>query len=224
MRVALPFAFLLVSLVGEAKAETHFPAAGSHAAVCYTVGGSERTEAIAQKMGEAIARNREWMDAYLKKLNLKPGELLPYHENLGISREDYEFFLSDFKKLHLIKFADVTVVIQPADKETKLFIQGINLPVAEYSFSTEDSRLSCGYGTTSETTDFDQTNPESPLGKWRGREWRIKEGEADLATLADYLMFQFSMGQDETGRNIIYIKSSGLKDNQAINWGCIIRW
>lgn len=224
MHSILRFSILLAILWQGANATEYFPETGRHDAICYTVGGSDRVEAISKKMGVGIAKNREWFEAYLKKLNLKPGELLPYHENLGITREEYDFFIGNIKKLILVKFADAVVDVRSDQGGVKLRITGVNLPVSEYEFSMDGAQLKCAYGIAKDMSDFDQTDPDSTMGRWKGRSWKIQEGEADPTSLQDYLTFQFAIGRDESGRRLIYIRSSGLKNKVPNNWGCIIRW
>jgi hypothetical protein len=215
---------LFTTFWSGAIAAEHFPEPGRYAATCYTVGASKRAEVIAGKMSQAVAKNREWLDAYLKELNLKPGEILPYHENLGVTREEYGFFLTDAKKMSLVKFSDAVVNVSSDKGGPKISIENLNLPVSKFEFSPDGTRMKCAYGTTNEHDDINQTDSDSPIGRWTGLEWRIQEGNADLVALTDYLSFRFAIGRDEVGRNVIYIRSSGLKSKVPNNWGCIIRW
>ena len=50
-------------------------------------------EALAQRFQSALAENKIWAEQYIAQ-NTKKGEALPYHENFGITREEYQKVLA----------------------------------------------------------------------------------------------------------------------------------
>src|SRR6476646_1910045 len=49
-----------------------------------------RQTALMKKFQDAIAKNYDWFTDYVK--DIPAGELLPYHENLGMTKEEYKEF------------------------------------------------------------------------------------------------------------------------------------
>jgi hypothetical protein len=51
--------------------------------------GTPRTADISMRMAKAIQANPEWWSTYAKA-NIKDGEVLPYHPNMGISKSEWD--------------------------------------------------------------------------------------------------------------------------------------
>lgn len=131
------------------------------------VGGDAESERISQKMARAVARDAAWMKAYLAELNLKPGELLPYHPRFGVTRSEYEHLTS--KKPTLVSLGRVTVDVENLQRNSRVTIASDKLrlsflidPVKE-SITTRRgeliarTKINAGAGT--------------PLGAWKGEQW-----------------------------------------------------
>lgn len=61
---------------------------GEYVAYRYNVPNpNEKQMAIMIKMQASLAMHKDWVKEVLQ--NLKPGDPMPYHENLGITKDEY---------------------------------------------------------------------------------------------------------------------------------------
>ncbi|MCV2366085.1 hypothetical protein LNV23_21815 [Paucibacter sp. DJ1R-11] len=58
-----------------------------------------KVEKISRIFTAAAQANNEWFKGYVAAhSNLKPGDILPYHKNFGISEDEYRFFIESIQK------------------------------------------------------------------------------------------------------------------------------
>ena len=55
---------------------------------------SQRQIELNEKFKNGISKHPEWLQTYMGELNLKSGELLPYHENFGMTESEYDELLT----------------------------------------------------------------------------------------------------------------------------------
>ena len=76
------------------------------------VAADPKIEEISLRMQASIAAKGYWISTYLQEhSDLKPGEILPYHENFGISEEEYKLFLSGMKDAGITEVRQLTLQI-----------------------------------------------------------------------------------------------------------------
>jgi hypothetical protein len=153
----------------------------------------EEYEAISQKYIKSIKAHINWYEAYKKQHN-QENEILPYHVNMGITKDEYELLVKSCSDITLIKASELELsFVKQENGSIKLItnpvspIHGIMLD-ATGSIITKDGILK-----ESESTVVDK---ESPTGAWRGVSWMSKfvdevNGEAKV--------INFSLGKREAG-------------------------
>jgi hypothetical protein len=110
-----------------------------------------------------------------------------------------------------------------ADK-TVISVEGIPLPVEAFEISHSGSKMSCTFGTADDPSEINQKDPKSPTGKWRGHQWRIQKGSPDILSTANVVDLKFSVGVDEAGRNLLYLRVLGRREGQPMDVGAFVRW
>lgn len=167
--------FALASVVSAADSATFqlLPADSVEADASY-LGADQETERISEKMVQALASDRDWLRAYIGKLNLKPGETLPYHPRFGVTKSEYELLVSKVDKLSLISIGKVEVKVEKSPDRTTLVIVGDKLRLS-LLVNTSKNTFTTSRGELTKRTQVN-VDKSSPLGPWTGEQWsRIDE-------------------------------------------------
>jgi hypothetical protein len=158
-----------------------FPLNGDHVAELFVMGMPKESEEIGQRMQRALATDPEWLKSYLEEKRPKPGEVIPYHEKFGISKEEYGRFVQSIGKLSLNRLGNVMVRVKKVGAKVVISIEGAALPVNVFEFSADGELMTCALGSTADHHEIDQSDASAPTGKWRGRQWSLQQGEADVS-------------------------------------------
>jgi hypothetical protein len=127
---------------------------------------------ILLRMQNAMAANKDWTEQYFSKY-YKPGEGLPYHENMGITKEEYQ-------KIKNIDKSPPRVVIKSTGSLK------INRSKGSLSFKTneEDTKFMEAFKIdfknevlllSNDTIPFAQeinSTSSTPFGEWHGYSWK----------------------------------------------------
>jgi len=171
----------------------------------------KRFQELTLKMQVAAATNTDWFVNYIKA-NAKPGQPLPYDKNFGLTKDEYNEFLSlgEKRELKCVETVDLTVTTNGNSFE---FHTGGALPDLEaVKFLRQDLAVKTPFGTL--------TNPapahyegSGPIGSYTGYQWQFEAGGKDLN---NYISASFLVGRAKTGKNFIYYKGSNVKDGNAV--------
>ncbi|MBI1246300.1 hypothetical protein GC197_00460 [bacterium] len=71
--------------------------------------------AIMAKFSKAVAANPGWIQAYVASQRLKPGEPLPYHVNMGVTREEYTRLIEAKAETKLKPVSDCRLIVKSGD-------------------------------------------------------------------------------------------------------------
>ncbi|QJE94758.1 hypothetical protein [Luteolibacter luteus] len=214
-----------LSLLPLSAAEP-LPPAGEYRAEMLEIGMPPEAEAVAQRVQAAMARQPEWIEKHLAEhKDLKPGEPLPYHENMGVTKLEYQLFLDSLDKMEMRKTGEVMVVVkEAADGAVGISIKGANLPISVFSFSTDGKEMMCKFGATKKQVKIDQKDPKSPMGLWSGIQWLIEDGDPNPKGEADYANLKFAAGKDSEGRRVLYIRQLVRLDGEVEDLSPVFRW
>lgn len=167
-----------------------------------------RVDSITAKMKESVQKNSEWYLDYIKKS--KEGEALPYHENFGVSEQEYNEVLNSGNLMKLIKKDEGTISFNKIGEQTykiktsggiKL-LDGMVIDLSNNKIQTEFGE--CSYGSKVVASD-----EQKITGRWNGHTWSYQE---------DNFFVNVSIGKYENeNKAIIYIKIKGIRDNKAVN-------
>lgn len=189
-----------------------------------------KQQELMKQMKIAIANNMEWFQEVLR--GLKPGEVMPYHENLGITQEEYNLIM---KLLKSVKLGTMfTVPIKVSQKGGLLTFDGGNdLPFLDRIVIDSDSKCILIEGDTlmyQNAIQMDNSKTTLQAGPWQGYSWKrevvSRAGEliTDHESLdivndeeLDMSMYNCIIGKlDNTGECFMYIKVLVLKGGEVV--------
>ena len=219
----LPLAALFLG-VCSVVARDPFPPVGNHKADLFIAGMPKAADDILRRFQTSLAAEPLWLKSYLAEKALKPGQMLPYHEKFGITKDEYQILLKALEKMEMIKVGEVTAKVQAAGSNVVIKIDGSNMPADTFEFTNDAKSMKCAFGTTDTRTEINQTDPNSPTGPWKGTQWTLEHGNLDLAETKDAITVKVALGADNTGRCIIYIRMVGRQKGAGVDIGNMIRW
>ena len=120
---------------------------------------------IAKKLSRAVARHRKWFTAFVAKL--QPGQIMPYHPNLGISKQEYDKFVKEGRRMQLKKVDSLTMKFQTI--EPGKYVIKTNKPTPVDGLIITQHDVTTPYGIASKISIIDNQDSESPLGAWPQR-------------------------------------------------------
>lgn len=216
---------LSLSLLPLTAAEP-LPPAGEYRADILEMAMPPEPQAVGLRMEAAMARDPEWLEGYLAEhKDLKPGEILPYHEKMGITKLEYQLFLDSKDKVSLQKTGEAMVIVKEgADGSVGISIKGAQLPVNVFSFSVVGKEMMCKFGATKKQVKIDQEDAKSPMGQWRGTQWVIEEGNPSVVAGGDYTSIKFAAGRDSEDRRVLYLRAIIRQDGVVSDVGPVFRW
>jgi len=125
---------------------------------------------------EAVAENNEeWFREYSK--NAKPGVPLPFHENLGLTKEEYAAYLEMWNQREQKPIANGKVAIrleQPKPGEWMVRVTGEGSPISLLRYDETKDAMRSPNGSMVRIADI-AADPMSILGAWSGQEWKFEE-------------------------------------------------
>lgn len=127
---------------------------------------------IALRMQNAMAANKEWTEQYFSKY-YKPGEGLPYHENMGITKQEYQK-IKDIQKSPpkiivkstgslKIKRNNGFLSFQTNEEDTK-FLEAFKIDLKNEIILMADDTISI-------VKEINSTG-QTAFGEWHGYSWR----------------------------------------------------
>ncbi len=153
--------------------------------------------AISAQMQHSIQENADW---YMETIaGLGEGELLPYDERLGITQEQYEFYLSSDDYMELGKVGESEVTITKTEEGLTIDIPSSGL-MKKLTISADGSVAQSDAGELAYDGEIVASENQKITGKWNGHAY-LKE-ELNPSKIAE-----FSFGElEESGQTIIYLK------------------
>ena len=127
------------------------------------------------KVEAAAEKNEEWFREFSK--NAKPGVPLPFHENLGLSKEEYDTYIGLWKQRKLKAIPNGKVVIrleQPKPGEWMVRVTGEGSPISLLRYLEAKDQMTSPNGELERIADI-KADPMSILGEWSGPEWKFQE-------------------------------------------------
>jgi hypothetical protein len=171
-----------------------------------------RLDELTEAIRAATRENPAWWNDY--RTNAPEGEPLPYHENLGVTEEEYEEFLSLLGTKTLVKRGEVSLSVTSKDNsiyalnctDTLATIQGVVIDL-------DKDRVETPFGTAEEKIYIEASPQQKLTGPWSGVEWKLVEIEDEKATGR---VVQLALGKlEESGRGILYYKGSDAGGGMA---------
>jgi hypothetical protein len=217
--------FAILFLISAAlAAETMFPKSGVHEAGVFVIGASQEAEAVAAKIQRALADDPKWIQQYLEEKRPAPGEMPPYHPKMGVTKKEYDLFVSSIGKMFLRRVGDARVRVERTENQVRVAVEGVAWPISEFMFTLDGRSMSCSLGKSTESKQINQSDASSPTGRWSGTQWSFQKGAPDISSTADFLSVKIAIGTDDQKRTLIYTRIVGRIDGGGVDIGDVIRW
>lgn len=222
--------FLLVAAAFAAKhfmAPDPFPAPGEYEAEVQLPAGSQRLRQLSARVQNAVRSDPKWYIEHLKaNPQTGPGEMLPYHENLGISKKDYDLMVIEMEKISFQKLG--TTKVRVADGPGGSLKISFEAPPAkkpiEMTLSADRRELTGKFGRAIDNDESVENHSSRLLGKWKGRHWKVLEGELSLDRADDWSQLDVGIGIDSEGNHLLYTSGGFVRDGQSYQADHVIRW
>lgn len=125
------------------------------------------------KVGAAARKNPVWFKEFTS--SAKPGTPLPYHENLGLTKEEYDDYLVLWEKREFKPTTEVMLVLRETFGDTwTLTSSGEAASISTLRYDPKENVFRSPSGELKRLEDI-KADPASILGAWSGHEWRFEE-------------------------------------------------
>jgi hypothetical protein len=157
--------------------------------------------------------NKDWWLGFIKN-NAKDGEPLPYTSKFGLTKKEYDEFLSLGEKRTLEKTGSGTLLVKTNssgvefDGDSELAeLTGIKINLKELTILTPFALLN---------NPIRKESPGGPaLGAYSGYQWNFEQSDLDKG---DETEASFLIGKlNKSGRNFIYFKAGVMKATNSIS-------
>ncbi|MFJ1268024.1 hypothetical protein ACD661_05605 [Legionella lytica] len=162
---------LLSSNIMADSWNSYFPPNKQIKAKVMELAASAETNKIVQKLQKGIAEHQEWFQSYIK--DRKPGEILPYHSNMGITENEYKIFQDNINHMGIKQTGTVDVSFQQEKDgsfkiktEQKSPING--LIIGQKTVITP-------FGNATKYSIINNSNKDAPTGPWKGVQWSFTD-------------------------------------------------
>jgi len=168
------------------------------------------------KVKEAADKDPEWFSEY--SVAAKSGVPLPFHEKLGLTKEEYKKYreLWDQRKFEAIQ--PVGIRLEKVGEDYMVRVTGRAAKISLLRFKVKEGIFKSPNGVMKRIEDIDAA-PDSILRAWTGHEWKYEE-KTSLGTTKE----NFAIGKAVDGKYglIVYrlqdVSSTGrtLYDNSVV--------
>lgn len=124
------------------------------------------------KVEEAAVANPEWFKEYSAKA--KPGVPLPFHENLGLTKDEYAKYIElwNQRKMQPVPKGEVAIRLEEVkDDEWAIRVSGFGTPISLLRYYAKSDEVRSTNGMMKRLEDID-ADADSILGAWSGHEWK----------------------------------------------------
>lgn len=125
------------------------------------------------KVEAAVRKNPDWFKEY--STSALPGVPLPYHENLGLTKEEYEEYVALWNKREFIEREEVLLILRKTLGDTwTLTATGSAGVISTLRYDPAKDTFRSPSGIMERLEDI-KTDEKHILGAWTGKEWRYQE-------------------------------------------------
>lgn len=169
------------------------------------LGSSTEIKQITQKMQNGIMKHPQWFQSYIK--DLKPGQMMPYHANLGLTKNEYKKFLAETTHPGLKQIGTLDILFQQENNgdikiktEQKSPLNGLII---------NQTSVDTPFGKATKYTAINNLDKNSPTGPWQGVQWNLSDFDEKLIKKnifeAKGKEIKFAIGRlANTGEGILY--------------------
>ncbi|KXY46800.1 hypothetical protein [Bacillus mycoides] len=173
----------------------------------FPYGIKEKLEKIGNKMSTSITNNLDWYFKYAEEM--MPNGNLPYHENFGITKEEYDFMIDEMNKAKYVNTSDGKIFFKKKGHEIQIRSDEHLKLVENISIDTEKNVIKTAFGECEYDGEIQASDGQKLISPWNGKRWVLKK---------DGLIYRFSLGKlVNTNKSIIYITIKGIYKEKIIN-------
>ena len=191
--------------------------------------GGERVEELSSRMMASIQSNQEWYLEFAK--TIPEGGKMPYHENLGLTREEYDELSDIYENIQPASSGEEDFKITEKRKMIEFEAEGqlMGLNMLFYDVKRNAFFLDAGGGrfspplTFSETVNV-QTKKDGPYSEWHGFEWKFEQGvptnqeveqltNLDGVNLSQYIV---TVGRTVNNEILLNLKITVIQNGEAL--------
>ncbi|MCB1585356.1 MAG: hypothetical protein KDI52_03665 [Xanthomonadales bacterium] len=213
--ITCSFVLFFSALSAQEKTESYFPINEITNGKIWTLGIDTKAASISQIIIEELNKNKDWIKNYIEQLSLKPGELMPYHKNFGVSEEEYDYFLKSINDIKLIEVDEVIMIKKTKPDGFELAFDNSKLPIKKITYNKKNNTISTTSSVLKDITIMNQQDESSPLGRWHGIQWKHEK----FISESDFIQEKIAFGKvDEKEEGIMYydIKSSNRESSYFV--------
>ncbi|WP_025151281.1 hypothetical protein [Bacillus sp. H1a] len=167
----------------------------------------EKLERITNKTRNSLANNLDWYFKYVEEM--MPNGNLPYHENFGITKEEYDFMIDEMNKAKYVNTSDGKIFFKKKGHEIQIRSDEKLKLVKDISIDTEKNVIKTAFGECEYDGEIQASDGQKLINPWNGKQWVLKK---------DGLIYRFSVGKlVNTNKSIIYITIKGIYKEKIIN-------
>jgi hypothetical protein len=149
-------------------------------------------ETFIAKVEAAARKNPEWFNEYSN--NSQPGVPLPYHANLGLTKEEYDQYIALWEKREFKSQEEVVLILRKTlGNNWTLTATGGAGVISTLRYDAEKDIFRSPSGTLERLKDI-QADEKSILGAWSGKEWRYQESGKFGSVKQNFAMGKFDKG------------------------------
>ena len=139
-------------------------------------------EKYISKVEQAAQKDPAWFTEYSKNTN--PGVPLPYHEKLGLTKQEYDEYIALWAKREFKAAQEITLLLRVGSEgRWNIIASGSAGALSTLRFAEKEDNWKSPNGILTRLPDIN-ADPSSILGAWTGKEWRFEE-ETSLSKLKE---------------------------------------
>ena len=145
------------------------------------------------KVQASAKLNPEWHKQYAIKS--KPGLPLPWHENLGLTKDEYDEYIKLWDQRQFKMRQKVFIRLEESKPgEWVIRVSGVGMPITLLRYYPETDHFKSPNGVLKRLEDVD-ADKRSILGAWKGQEWSFVEKSEFSWTLENLAVGKFAGGK-----------------------------
>ena len=135
-------------------------------------------EEYVRKVQLGAQKDPEWFLEFSKES--KPGVPLPYHEKLGLTKDEYKAYIATWDKRAFQEVEPVALRLEKStDGDWMIRASGSGFPISSLRYNEKKKELRSPNGVLKQVDDI-KGEKDSILGSWKGQEW-MHESETSIS-------------------------------------------
>lgn len=172
------------------------------------------------KVETAARKNQEWFSEFTKAS--KPGTPLPFHENLGLTKEEYDEYLALWAKREFKSFAEVVLILRETFGDTwTVTATGDAGAISTLRYDPAKDVIVSPNGELKRIEDI-KAEPTSILGAWSGKEWKFEEETGLGKTKENFAIGRYD--DKEYGLIVYRVQEISTEGSRLLDKSLVIRF